>query len=277
MADNTTITPGTGLTIATDEVGAAHYQRIKISLGADGVAVDAVAGAGAVGAGVQRTTLASDDPAVASLAVLDDWDESDRCKVNVISGQAGVAGGAGAVGATTQRVTLASDDPAVAALAATGTRPAGVQITRPANTTQYTPGDAWADTGPTTGGFTLASAVRAAGKASRLVGLSITSSNGSPSTGALQGEVLIYNAAVTAVADNAALTITAAEARTELWEVPFALTAKRGVQIAHVPVGAPIMLPASGTDLRFLVRVTNGYTPVSGEVLTVTATFEPIG
>lgn len=74
------------------------------------------AGAGAVTAGTQRTTLASDDPAVASLAVIDDWDETDRAKVNVIVGQAGIAAGAGAVGATVPRVTLASDDPAVASL-----------------------------------------------------------------------------------------------------------------------------------------------------------------
>lgn len=39
------------------------------------------AGAGAVAAGTQRITLASDDPAVVSLAVIDDWDSSDRCKV----------------------------------------------------------------------------------------------------------------------------------------------------------------------------------------------------
>lgn len=102
------------------------------------------AGAGAVGVTTQRMTLASDDPAVAllttidadtgnvasststtatntgnaatSLAVIDDWDESDRAKVNVIAGQAGIAAGAGAVGANTPRVTLASDDPAVALL-----------------------------------------------------------------------------------------------------------------------------------------------------------------
>jgi hypothetical protein len=52
-----------------------------------------------------------------SLAVMDDWDEADRAKVNPIVGQAGVAAGAGAVAATVQRMTLASDDPAVASLA----------------------------------------------------------------------------------------------------------------------------------------------------------------
>ena len=51
MADNTTITPGTGLTVATDDVAGVHYQRVKLDLGADGLAnpvsaaVDTAAGA----------------------------------------------------------------------------------------------------------------------------------------------------------------------------------------------------------------------------------------
>lgn len=45
----------------------------------------------------------------ASLAIIDDWDESDRAKVNPIVGQAGVAGGSGVVSAATQRVVLATD------------------------------------------------------------------------------------------------------------------------------------------------------------------------
>lgn len=44
-----------------------------------------------------------------SLNVIDDWDESDRAKVNLIAGQAGVQGGSGAVSANTQRVVLATD------------------------------------------------------------------------------------------------------------------------------------------------------------------------
>lgn len=65
-------------------------------------------GAGNVDVGTARTTLANDDPAVVSLAILDDWDESDRCKVNPIAGQAGIAGGIGAAGATTTRVADAT-------------------------------------------------------------------------------------------------------------------------------------------------------------------------
>lgn len=63
------------------------------------------------------TTIDTDTGAMAtSLAVIDDWDESDRAKVNIIAGQAGIDAASGAMSAKTPRVTLASDDPAVTAL-----------------------------------------------------------------------------------------------------------------------------------------------------------------
>lgn len=37
MADNVDITPGAGATIATDDIGGAQHQLIKVVLGADGV------------------------------------------------------------------------------------------------------------------------------------------------------------------------------------------------------------------------------------------------
>jgi hypothetical protein len=69
MADDVPFTPGSGATGAADDIGGVYYPRVKLSLGADGTAVDAIAGAGAVGTGVQRVTLASDDPAVSAIAV----------------------------------------------------------------------------------------------------------------------------------------------------------------------------------------------------------------
>lgn len=72
--------------------------------------------AGSVAVTNAGTFAVQDSTAQASLSVLDDWDESDRAKVNLIVGQAGIAAGAGAVGVTVPRVTLASDDPAVTAL-----------------------------------------------------------------------------------------------------------------------------------------------------------------
>lgn len=67
MADNVAVTEGSGKTIATDDVGGAQYQQVKVNIGADGVATALTAGAGAVAAGTLRVTLASDDPAVAAL------------------------------------------------------------------------------------------------------------------------------------------------------------------------------------------------------------------
>lgn len=116
MADNVAFTPGEGATAAADLIGSVYYARVKLSIGADGSATDAEGGAGTNGSGVQRVTLATDDAASVALAVMDDWDESDRAKVNLVVGQAGISAGAGAVAANTPRVTHASDDPAVTAL-----------------------------------------------------------------------------------------------------------------------------------------------------------------
>lgn len=66
------LNPGTGGNeVAVDAIAGSDFQRVKLALGAEGTAVDAVAGAGAVGTGVQRVTLASDDPAVALLTTID--------------------------------------------------------------------------------------------------------------------------------------------------------------------------------------------------------------
>lgn len=51
MADNVTL-PGTGGIIASDEVGGAQYQRIKIALGAEGAAADLAPGQAAMAASV---------------------------------------------------------------------------------------------------------------------------------------------------------------------------------------------------------------------------------
>lgn len=58
-------------------------------------------------------TAANQATEIASLGIIDDWDESDRAKVNPIVGQAGVAGNSGNVGATVQRVVIATDQPAL--------------------------------------------------------------------------------------------------------------------------------------------------------------------
>ena len=128
MADNITL-PGTGVPVATDDDGTNHHQYVKLEWGPDNTfnKVDTATGkplpvqervsdgtaytfgAGSVSAGTQRATLASDDPAVVALQIMDDWDETNRCAVNLISGQVGIAGGTGTDGATVPRVTLATN------------------------------------------------------------------------------------------------------------------------------------------------------------------------
>lgn len=121
-ADVTRVIPGTDATHLGKAEDAAHAS------GDTGVAMLAVRrDSAAVGSGTDGdySTLNVDatgqlrtvnESGNTSLAVIDDWDESDRAKVNIIAGQAGITAGAGAVGASTPRTTLASDDPAVVAL-----------------------------------------------------------------------------------------------------------------------------------------------------------------
>ena len=71
MADNFTFTEGAGKSGAADDVGGVLFAKVKLDLGTDGVSAPALAGAGAVATGVQRITLASDDPAVALLGTID--------------------------------------------------------------------------------------------------------------------------------------------------------------------------------------------------------------
>lgn len=97
------------------------------------VPVSIVSGSGGGGGGDasaanQTTQIAAETAIQTAVEIMDDWDESDRAKVNSIVGQAGVAGGAGATGANTQRTVTASDSPEIALLG-------GVTETAPASDT----------------------------------------------------------------------------------------------------------------------------------------------
>lgn len=146
-----------------------------------------------------------------------------------------------------------------------------VDITRPANTTQYAADDAWADSTPTAGGFTFSGAARATGKAVILTDLVIVSSNAAATP--LQGEIWIFDTAPTAISDNAAFTVSDAEAKTLVARIPFVLTTIGANSSAHLSNLGIAMTTVGSADLRGLVRVMNAYTPVSGEVLTVRAKF----
>jgi hypothetical protein len=116
MADNAILSAavGVGITVAADDIAGIHYPRSKISLGADGTAVDAGAGAGVVGTDTQRVTLGSDDPAVVALQLIDNAISGAGFNVTQFAG-ASVPIGAG-VEATAVRVTLATDSTGVVSI-----------------------------------------------------------------------------------------------------------------------------------------------------------------
>lgn len=67
MADNTILNVGSGGdTIASDDIAGVKYQRVKLSVGADGAAADAASGGG-VESGALRVTIASDSTGVLSI------------------------------------------------------------------------------------------------------------------------------------------------------------------------------------------------------------------
>jgi hypothetical protein len=70
MADNVTVTPGSGATVSADDVGGVLYQRIKIDAGGDGVAVPVVAGQRARAASLPVVLATEDLAALASQATL---------------------------------------------------------------------------------------------------------------------------------------------------------------------------------------------------------------
>lgn len=107
MADNTTLNTGSGGdVIATDDIAGVKYQRVKLSLGADGAAVDAEAGAGAVSTAVQRVTLASDDPAVTALQLIDNAISGSEMQVDIV---AALPAGTNAIGTVTAVGAAAED------------------------------------------------------------------------------------------------------------------------------------------------------------------------
>lgn len=57
MADNLTVTPGSGASVATDDIGGQHFQRMKVALGLDGTHASDLNGSAARGAFVDPRLL----------------------------------------------------------------------------------------------------------------------------------------------------------------------------------------------------------------------------
>jgi hypothetical protein len=91
MADNVAITPGTGATVAADDIAGVLHQRVKISIGADGTAADWPVGSGNQSA-VPRMTLATDSPGIIPLVAHDAADSGEPLKTGhkAVAGLSGI-------------------------------------------------------------------------------------------------------------------------------------------------------------------------------------------
>lgn len=110
--------PSGAATEAKQDTGNASLSSIdsKITTTANGIRVDSVVTSSVLPSGA--STLAEQQTQITRLTsirdaveIMDDWDESDRAKVNLIVGEAGITAGAGAVATNTPRITHASNDP----------------------------------------------------------------------------------------------------------------------------------------------------------------------
>ena len=148
-----------------------------------------------------------------------------------------------------------------------------VDITRPADTTAYAVGDAFANSTsvPTANGFEFTAVARGTGKSAILTDVVVVYSNPAPD---ITGELWIFDSAIAAVNDNAAFTLSDTDAKKLIAIVPFA-TNKSATNNKAVHVGnLSHLCTCVGTDdLKFFVKIMQAMTPASGDVLTVRAKF----
>lgn len=142
-------------------------------------------------------------------------------------------------------------------------------VTRPADTTAYAANDAISNstTAPTTGGFTLSSIARKSGGSVLITDVIVCTS--ADAVIPLQGEVLLFNQAVTNINDNAAFAVSDAEIKTCVGRIPFALEDVGNNGFFHCQNLNMVCTASGSADLRFLLRARNAYAPASGEEITV--------
>ena len=197
-------------------------------------------GAGSTGSGTQRVIIANDQTAIPI---------SDGGGSITVDGTVSISGGAGGAPVVVNCTTT---------------------VTRPANTTAYTPNDAWSDSvsAPTSGGFVFTNAAGGSGKGG-IINSAVITSTASPGT-TLQGEIWIFDSTVTNINDNAAWGVSDADAVKLCGIVPFVLSNLGANNGQCVLSNLGLGFQCSGSaNLYFLIKVLNGYTPVSSEALTV--------
>jgi hypothetical protein len=96
----------------------------------------------------------------------------------------------------------------------------------------------------------------------------IITTSGDPTT-LLQGEIWLFDSAVTNVNDNSPFVVSDTEIKACVGKIPFVLEDAGSNGFCHVQNLNIGFTCVGSADLRFLIRVKNAYVPASGEVLTV--------
>ncbi len=141
-------------------------------------------------------------------------------------------------------------------------------IARPADGNAYAANDTFANStsAPTAGGFTLTGMARVSGGNGIIRDAVFSTSAGT----ALNGELWIFDTAVTAVNDNAAFTVPDSEILTLVGIIPFNCTDVTAANAASYVTNIDIGYTCVGSaNLRFLVKVMAAVTPASAEVLSI--------
>lgn len=261
MADNIDVTPGTGKTVATDDVGGVQYQRVKINYGADGAATEVDVASG------KQLPVALYDQSGNLLAIAEDAAVADGAK-GILAMATRKATPADTSGADGDAETLQVSGGLLWVRSVTPVVTCKTDITRPNDTTAYAAGDNLSDnpSAPTSGGFTLTGAARKSGGSGVITDVLITSSN---NAGAMQGELWIFDTSVTNINDNSAFAISDSEIKTVVAKIPFLTVADTNNALAHVQ-NLAIGFTASGSaNLRFLIKLKAAYTPAANEVISV--------
>ncbi len=165
-------------------------------------------------------------------------------------------------------------------------------VTRPADNNPYSANDTYSDStsAPLAGGYAFAvnagDRIPNASAAVQPVGNSIVATGGglindmivvASAATAYQGEIWLFERAVTNVNDNAAFAISDAEALAIIGIIPFNTTATTSNNaISYVQDFGGIGFACNPGDIRFLVKIMNGPTPGSAEVLSFRLKFQPL-
>lgn len=217
-----------------------------------------------VGAGLKanglRITVATDDPQVVATGTTADAFSTDHTATGTL-----LTFVKGLI-ATLKTLVVLGAGSNVIGLIGSSIQTLTTNITRPTDTAPYAANDALASStsAPTVGGITFANAARASGGSGRITDAIISASAGS----AIQGELWLFDQAVTAVNDNAAFTVSDSDVLNLVGIIPFNISDVTAANAVSYVTGLNIGFTCVGSaNLRGLVKVMAAVTPGNAEVI----------